>query len=77
MLLEVKLYSELKRYAPEEGNEFILELSSGATATDLLNALKIPEEIPRTMLVDGMISQEDTLLTDGCTVVFFTPLCGG
>jgi molybdopterin converting factor small subunit len=77
MLVHVKLYSELKRYAPGEDNVFMLEYPPESTVRDLLNALKISEEVPRFILIDGMLSDENSPLTEGCTVVLFTPVCGG
>ncbi|TKB05692.1 MoaD/ThiS family protein [Desulforhopalus sp. IMCC35007] len=77
MLVHVKLYSELKRYAPGEDNVFMLEFPPESTAGDLLQTLKISEEVPRFILIDGILSDEKSLLTEGCTVVIFTPVCGG
>ena len=54
MLVHVKLYSELKRYAPGENNVFMLEYPPESTARDLLDALEITEEVPRFILIDGI-----------------------
>lgn len=77
MRVQVKLYSELKRYAPGEKNVFMLEYPPESTVGDLLDALKISAEVPRFILIDGMLSNENSPLTEGCTVVLFTPVCGG
>ncbi len=77
MLVHVKLYSELKRYAPGENNVFMLEYPPESTVRDLLDTLEITEEVPRFILIDGMLSDEESPLTEGCTVVLFTPVCGG
>ena len=77
MLVHVKLYSELKRYAPGEDNVFILEYPPESTVRDLLDTLEISQEVPRFILIDGMLSNENSPLTEGCTVVLFTPVCGG
>ncbi len=77
MLVHVKLYSELKRYAPGEDNVFMLEYPPESTVRALLDALEISEEVPRFILIDGMLSNENSPLTEGCTVVLFPPVCGG
>jgi len=77
MLVHVKLYSELKRYAPGEDNVFIQEYPPESTVRDVLDVLKISAEVPRFILIDGMLSDENSPLTEGCTVVLFTPVCGG
>jgi molybdopterin converting factor small subunit len=77
MLVHVKLYSELKRYAPGEENVFMLEFPPESTTRDLLQTLTISAEVPRFILIDGVLSDEKSPLTEGCTVVLFTPVCGG
>jgi molybdopterin converting factor small subunit len=77
MLVHVKLYSELKRYAPGGDNVFRQEYPPESIARDLLDTLEISEEVPRCILIDGMLSDENSPLTEGCTVVLFTPVCGG
>jgi molybdopterin converting factor small subunit len=77
MQVQVKLYSELKRFAPGDDTIFMLEYPPESTVKDLLDTLKISAEVPRFILIDGMLSDENSPLTDGCTVVLFTPVCGG
>ena len=77
MLVNVKLYSELKRYAPGDDNVFMLEYPPESTARDLLDTLEISEEVPRSIVIDGMLSDENAPLSEGCTVVLYTPVCGG
>ncbi len=77
MLVHVKLYSELERYAPGEDNVFLLEYPSESTAGDLLDTLEIYKEVPRCIVIDGMLSNENSPLREGCTVVLFSPVCGG
>jgi hypothetical protein len=55
MLVHVKLYSELKRYAPGENHVFMQEYPPESTARDLLDASDISEDVPRFILIDGML----------------------
>ena len=55
MLVHVKLYSELKRYAPGENHVFMQEYPPESTARALLGAFDISEDVPRFILIDGML----------------------
>lgn len=78
MRVAIKLYSEMKRFAPGDTNEFSLELPSGATVAQVFDALGIDDYIPRFVLVDGMLRNEPEFpLADGCTIVMFPPVSGG
>ena len=77
MRVNVKLYSGLKRFAPGEENVFTLDLLPGADVSGLFRALGIPADEPCFIMVDGRRREEKTPLSDGCTVVLFTPVDGG
>jgi len=77
MKVEVRLYSELKRYAPGDNNIFILTLSPGATVADVLAKLNIPSSVHRMIILNGRRAADDSLLEPGDTLVLFTPACGG
>ena len=78
MQVAIKLYGELKRYAPGGINEFTMEYPFGTTVNTLLASLGIGAAEPRFVLVDGMLWQdEEASLADGCTVVIFPPVSGG
>jgi len=77
MIIDVKLYGDLDKFSPEGGNAFNQELSQGATATDLLAQLNIPDEVQRFVLINGKRCEENSLLRDGDTVTLLTPVSGG
>ena len=77
ILVNVKLYGDLKSYSREDDNVFNLDLSQGATAADLLAALSVPDEVPRFTLINGRRCEETSLLKDGDTVTLLTPVSGG
>ena len=77
MEVKVKLYSELRNYAPGNSNVFSIALFSGATVRDLLETLKIPHRVRRFIVLNGRRGEEGTPLSAGDTVVLFTPVEGG
>jgi molybdopterin converting factor small subunit len=47
------------------------------TIEALLDALCVPNDLPRIVLVNGRYAAEDSRLTDGDVVSVFPPLIGG
>ncbi len=77
MKVEVKLYNELKRYAPGDQNVFKLTLTPGTTVGDVLDTLNIPSTLHRVILLDGRRAVEETQLEPQSTLVLFSPVSGG
>ena len=77
MEVEVKLYSEMKRYAPGEQTDFSVTLAPGATVGDVLTLLNIPPSSQRVVLLNGKRTTEVTPLKDQSTLVLFPPISGG
>jgi sulfur carrier protein ThiS len=48
-----------------------------ATVQALLQALGVPDDLPKIVLVNGQHAGENRLLTDGDIVSVFPPLIGG
>jgi len=77
MKVHVKLYVNLKKYAPADDSSFEIQLESGARVETLLNILKIPPHEERIVLVNGRHSDDLSPLKEGDTVTLFSPLSGG
>jgi molybdopterin converting factor small subunit len=77
MEIEVRLYNEFKRFAPGEQNVLSLTLPPGSTVAAARNRLNIPPEVKGTVLLNGRRATGETLLLDGSTLVFFSPVSGG
>ncbi len=77
MEVNVKLYSEMKRFAPGKQTDFWLTFASGATVGDVLKRLKIPSTIQRVVLLNGKRTNELTILDEQSTLVLFPPISGG
>jgi molybdopterin converting factor small subunit len=54
-----------------------MDMDEHATIQALLKALRVPDDLPRIILVNGLYAAEDSLLTDGDVVSVFPPLIGG
>lgn len=78
MVLEVRLYATLRRYAPNSLNGVIsLNVSERITVLELVKQLKIdPTEI-HLIMINGLGREFDELLTDGDRVGLFPPVGGG
>ncbi|MEE9421149.1 MAG: MoaD/ThiS family protein [Desulfatiglandaceae bacterium] len=77
MRVQIRLFSNLRQYAPGDGGTFQSELGVGATVHRLMEELEIPSSVKRVILVNGYHGKEDTVLTDGDTVTLFPPMAGG
>ncbi len=77
MEVHVRLYSNLREYAPNGNNFFITKLGPGATLGSLLETLEVPASVKRVALVNGHHANEDTRLAEGDTVVLFPFISGG
>ncbi|MBU2702429.1 molybdopterin converting factor small subunit [Sporomusaceae bacterium BoRhaA] len=78
MVLEVRLYATLRRYAPNSLNGIIsLTVPERITVLDLVKQLKMdPAEI-HLIMINGLGREFDERLTDGDRVGLFPPVGGG
>ena len=77
MKIHIKLYGDLKRFAPDRENEFDLVLPAGAVLSDLYARIDIPADLPHTVLINGRRPDEAATLKNLDVVVMFPQLCGG
>jgi molybdopterin converting factor small subunit len=79
MLVTVKLYASLSRYAGGElsGTPFEIEIREGASLQELIDCLSIPVEETKVAFVNGVVQQLDWKLEPGDQVGIFPPIGGG
>jgi sulfur carrier protein len=79
MEIEVKLFATLRDYLPKGSGQFSckVEIDSADTVGDVLEKLKIPEAIPKIILVNGIHSNLDRVLKFGDVLSVFPPVAGG
>ncbi|MGQ9618688.1 MAG: MoaD/ThiS family protein [Candidatus Aminicenantia bacterium] len=76
MKIKIKTYGLLRKYIPGEKNPYEMEIEEGATVSDLLKILKIPEEyIPIVTLSDKKVALSYTI-KNGDELTFL-PIMGG
>ena len=79
MKIEVKLFATLRDYLPKGSGQFSckVEIDSADTVRDVLEKLKIPEELPKIILVNGVHSNLDRVLKFRDVLSVFPPVAGG
>jgi molybdopterin synthase sulfur carrier subunit len=79
MEIEVRLFATLRDYLPRGSSQFScrVEADEKTRIRDILAKLKIPEEIPKIILVNGIHAKKDQSLKAGDVVSVFPPVAGG
>lgn len=78
--IRVKLFADLKRYAPDgkqAGSPFPVELAAGSTLAELVTRLGIPPSLARVAFVNGRSRHETFPLSEADEVGIFPPVGGG
>jgi molybdopterin converting factor small subunit len=75
----VKLFATLRRYRPGLGigEAFPVELPEGATISDLIQELGLPENEVKLIFVNALFRELAHELADGDEVGIFPPVGGG
>ena len=79
MEIEVRLFATLRDYLPKGSSQFSCKLTvnSSNTVRDVLKKLKIPGEIPKIILVNGVHGNLEQVLKRGDVLSVFPPVAGG
>jgi sulfur carrier protein ThiS len=79
MEVEVELFANLADYRPPgaRAGPVRVEVPAGATVHDLLRQLRIPDDVPRLLLVNGRDVAPTARLAPGDVVNVLPPLVGG
>ncbi len=79
MEIEVKLFATLRDYLPKGSGRFSckMKIDDHTRIQDILTKLKIPREIPKIILVNGVHGKEDQILKEGDVLSIFPPVAGG
>jgi molybdopterin synthase sulfur carrier subunit len=77
--VQVKLFATLRQYRPGlgMGEAFPVELTSGATVSDLIERLSLPDDEIKIVFVNGLFRDRTHSLADGDKVSIFPPVGGG
>ena len=79
MHVRLKLIDIFRDFLPpgSDGSNLTLEVSKKAVIHDIFSILGIPDDLPRIILYNGQIAQEDQGLSDGDVIAIFSPIFGG
>jgi molybdopterin converting factor small subunit len=79
MEIEVKLFATLRDYLPKGSSRFSckMEIDDHTRVQDILSRLKIPEEIPKIILINGLHRKKEEILKEGDVLSIFPPVAGG
>jgi sulfur-carrier protein len=79
MEVEVKLFATLRDYLPKGSGRFSckMEIDGDTRVKDILDKLRIPEELPKIILINGIHGKVDQALKEGDVISIFPPVAGG
>lgn len=79
MEIEVKLFATLRDYLPKGSGRFSckMEINGQTRIQDILSNLKIPDDIPKIILVNGIHGKLEQVLKEGDVLSIFPPVAGG
>lgn len=83
MKVTVKLFASLGDYLPQgaKRNQIEMEYPPETTLVDILEHLKVPQELVHLVLIDGVFvpleERSTRILVEGEEVAFFPPVAGG
>lgn len=75
--VRVRLYATLRMYGPQQEGPVSVELPAPATVGSALQALGIPEELPKVVLLNGRHASTAQPLREGDELALFPPVEGG
>jgi molybdopterin converting factor small subunit len=79
MKIEVRLFATFREYLPAgcDGFSFVKVLDRETTVGEVVEALKLPEQLPKIIIVNGIHAAPDYVLKDGDVLSLFPPIAGG
>ena len=79
MEIEVRLFATLRDYLPKGSSQFSCKVKVNPinTVRGILKKLKIPDEIPKIILVNGVHGNLEQVLKRGDVLSVFPPVAGG
>lgn len=79
MKVEVRMFSDFRKYLPEEAekDQCCIEIENGSSLWKLLDNLGIPNQKPRVITVNDTNHREDYILKDADVVKVFPLAKGG
>ncbi len=76
MRIDIKLYGDLKKYAPSGLSQFSMTVPPGTTLAAIHAALAIPGD-SHISLINGRRADQKIAVEEGDTIVLMPPIAGG
>ena len=79
MKIKLKLFATFREYLPEgnDGHSIMLELDENTNVENVLQQMKLPVDIPKIILINGLQKTANEVLHEGDTLSIFPPIAGG
>lgn len=79
MKIDLNLFASLAPLLPVKGggHSCVLDVAEGKKVSDVLDELKIPEDLPKIVFLNGLHAKGDEVLKDGDRLTVFPPIAGG
>jgi len=79
MKIEVKLFAHFRDFLPKGSDRFscTMTLDSSSSVGDIIQRLKLPENSPKIILLNGLHAKESDSIKDGDVLSVFPPVAGG
>jgi len=77
MNITLKLYTVLREYLPEDIKDNTISMPDNSKVVDVINMLKIPDDLPKIILINGAQKKPESELSDGDELSMFPPISGG
>ncbi len=79
MEIEIRLFATFRDFLPPGTTGFSVfrDVPEGTTVGDVMGDLRLPEDIPKIIIVKAVQVREDYILAPGDVVSIFPPIGGG
>lgn len=79
MKAEIRLFANFRDFLPPGSGpfSFVTSFDGKKSVGQIIEELKLPDDIPRIIIVNGLHCETDYVLKDGDVVSLFPPLAGG
>ena len=79
MTVEIRLFATFRDFLPPGSNTFSFKkvLKEETTIEEVLRELRLPEDTPKIIILNGVHADAGRVLRDGDTLSLFPPIGGG
>ncbi len=79
MEIEVRLFATFRDYLPAGSSTFSFKkvLDKPTTVREIIDELRLPEQIPKIIIINGNHSTAEYILQNGDVLSIFPPVAGG